>query len=38
MLYCKALNVAIAYANTENCSLIIANDPDADRMAVAERM
>lgn len=30
-------NLAIATANRNNCSLIIANDPDADRLALAER-
>lgn len=32
-----ALNLAIAHATAENCSLILANDPDADRLAAAER-
>ena len=33
-----ALDLAQALAKKENISLIIANDPDADRLAVAERM
>ena len=32
-----ALDESIAYAATENAELILANDPDADRLAVAER-
>mmetsp|Transcript_14812 Transcript_14812/g.22304 ORF Transcript_14812/g.22304 Transcript_14812/m.22304 type:complete len:605 (+) Transcript_14812:24-1838(+) len=32
-----ALDEAMAYASANNCTLIIANDPDADRLAVAER-
>ena len=33
-----ALQHAIITALKENCSLILANDPDADRLAVAERI
>jgi phosphomannomutase len=33
-----ALNQAISFANSQvNCNLIIANDPDADRLAIAEK-
>lgn len=32
-----ALNESVAYAGTRGASLILANDPDADRLAVAER-
>lgn len=32
-----ALNLAIQFATENDCSLIIANDPDADRLAAAER-
>ncbi len=32
-----ALNEATKFANDNNCSIIIANDPDADRLAVAEK-
>ncbi|KAI9217153.1 phosphoglucomutase-like protein 2-like 1 [Blastocladiella britannica] len=32
-----ALALAMAAANEHNCSVILANDPDADRLAVAER-
>jgi phosphomannomutase len=31
-----ALDRAMAFATEHNCSLILANDPDADRLAVAE--
>ncbi len=31
----KALNLAMAYAGKLNCDLIVANDPDADRLAVS---
>lgn len=33
----SALNLAIATANEHGCTLILANDPDADRLAVAEK-
>jgi phosphomannomutase len=33
-----ALNEAVAYAGAQGARLIIANDPDADRLAVAERV
>ncbi|RYH31243.1 hypothetical protein EON65_03130 [archaeon] len=33
-----ALDIALAFAKEHNCSVVIANDPDADRLAVAERM
>lgn len=33
-----ALNLAIQFAEQNDCSLIIANDPDADRLAAAERV
>lgn len=33
-----ALNESVAYAGTQGASLILANDPDADRLAVAERL
>lgn len=33
----SALNLAIKTAGETNCSLILANDPDADRLAVAEK-
>lgn len=32
-----ALNEAMKYADLHDCTLIIANDPDADRLAVAEK-
>jgi len=32
-----ALNEAMKYADAQGCTLIIANDPDADRLAVAEK-
>lgn len=32
-----ALDEAVRWANAHDCSLILANDPDADRLAVAER-
>ena len=32
-----ALNMAKAHAVLHNCDIILANDPDADRLAVAER-
>ena len=32
-----ALDIAMAFAKTNNCDLVFANDPDADRMAIAER-
>jgi phosphomannomutase len=32
-----ALDESIRYANTNGCTLIVANDPDADRLAVAEK-
>ena len=33
----QALDEAMAFADANRCSLILANDPDADRLAVAER-
>jgi phosphomannomutase len=33
-----ALNESIKYAATQGATLILANDPDADRLAVAERV
>ncbi|KAI9173101.1 hypothetical protein H9P43_007232 [Blastocladiella emersonii ATCC 22665] len=33
-----ALALAMAAADAHNCSVILANDPDADRLAVAERL
>lgn len=33
-----ALNEAMAFADLHDCQLIIANDPDADRLAAAERV
>jgi phosphomannomutase len=33
-----ALNESIKYAGERDATLIIANDPDADRLAVAERL
>ncbi len=32
-----ALNEALKFADEKGCTLIIANDPDADRLAVAEK-
>lgn len=32
-----ALNESMRFANANNCSIIIANDPDADRLGIAER-
>mmetsp|Transcript_16920 Transcript_16920/g.32040 ORF Transcript_16920/g.32040 Transcript_16920/m.32040 type:complete len:613 (-) Transcript_16920:87-1925(-) len=32
-----ALSLAMEYAEKEGCDIILANDPDADRLAVAER-
>ncbi|OXA53066.1 phosphoglucomutase-2 [Folsomia candida] len=34
----SALNLSIQTANREGCTLILANDPDADRLAVAEKL
>ena len=31
-------NLAISTANRNNCCIIIANDPDADRLALAEKV
>ncbi|ELU07916.1 hypothetical protein CAPTEDRAFT_179932 [Capitella teleta] len=33
----SALDLAIQTANENNCTVIVANDPDADRLALAER-
>lgn len=33
----SALNLAIETANANNSTLIVANDPDADRLAIAEK-
>lgn len=33
-----ALDEAMKFADTNNITIIIANDPDADRLAVAEKM
>lgn len=33
-----ALDQAMAFASANACTLILANDPDADRLAVAERL
>lgn len=33
----SALNMSIQTANKYGCTLILANDPDADRLAVAEK-
>lgn len=32
-----ALNLAIKFASENDCDIILANDPDADRLAVAEK-
>lgn len=32
-----ALNESLKFANEHNCTIILANDPDADRLAVAEK-
>jgi phosphomannomutase len=32
-----ALNIAKAFAEEKGCDIVLANDPDADRLAVAER-
>lgn len=34
----SALNLAIQTANTNDSTVILANDPDADRLAVAEKL
>jgi phosphoglucomutase/phosphopentomutase len=34
----SALNLAIKRANETNSTVILANDPDADRLAVAEKL
>lgn len=34
----SALNLSIQTAEENNCTLILANDPDADRLAVAEKV
>ena len=34
----KALEKSIKYADSINSKLILANDPDADRLAVAEKI
>jgi phosphomannomutase len=33
-----ALDESIRFANENNCSLIVANDPDADRLAIAQKI
>jgi phosphomannomutase len=33
-----ALDMAIKYANEQGCDLVFANDPDADRFAMAEKV
>uniref|UniRef100_A0A336KYE3 CSON013293 protein n=1 Tax=Culicoides sonorensis TaxID=179676 RepID=A0A336KYE3_CULSO len=33
----SCLNLSIALGNKNNCSIILANDPDADRLACAEK-
>lgn len=33
-----ALNLAIAEADTHGCDIVLANDPDADRFAAAQRL
>ncbi|MCL4141056.1 UNVERIFIED_CONTAM: hypothetical protein GTU68_016705 [Idotea baltica] len=34
----SALDLSFKTANQHNCSIILANDPDADRLAVAEKL
>jgi phosphoglucomutase/phosphopentomutase len=34
----SSLNLSIATANKHNSTIILANDPDADRLAVAEKL
>jgi len=34
----SALNLAMACADKNKCTVILANDPDADRLAVAEKL
>jgi phosphomannomutase len=33
----EALDTVLQYATTNNCRVVLANDPDADRLAVAEQ-
>lgn len=35
-VFCKQ-DLAMKTANENNCSVILANDPDSDRMALAEK-
>jgi phosphomannomutase len=38
LIISQALDEAIKFATTNRCTIILANDPDADRLAVAEFM
>lgn len=38
MFFLQALDVSIAFANENFCDVIIANDPDADRLGAAEKL
>lgn len=37
MVHAQALNVAMEFADDNSCDIIIANDPDADRLGAAEK-
>lgn len=37
VMFLDALDMATKFADSLNASIVLANDPDADRFAVAER-